>query len=81
MVNGQRGLEWGRSGHIELWLRLNFTTKEAKCGQSQFVRVSASRKDEPNVQVRLVVLTLGFRKQNIFFLTFLLVYNCFTMVC
>lgn len=65
MVNGQRGREWGRSGQIELWLRLNFMTKEAKCGQSQFVRVSASRKDEPNV--RLVVLTLGFRKQDIYF--------------
>lgn len=67
MVNGQRGWEWGRSGQIELWLRLNFMTKEAKCGQTQFVHVSASRKDEPNVQVRLVVLTLGFREQDIYF--------------
>ena len=60
----QRCLVWGKPGHIKLWLMLNFMTKEAKCGQSQFVHVSASRKDEPGVQVRLVMLTLEFRKQD-----------------
>lgn len=65
MVNGQRGLGWGRSVYIKLWPRLSFTTNEAKCGQSPFVHASASKEDRPSVQVRSVMLTLGFKKQDV----------------
>lgn len=65
MVNGQRGLERGRSVYIKLWLRLNFMIKGAKCGWNKFFHIAASKKDEPCVQVTLMMLYFRIQKQDV----------------